>query len=188
MCFCIVFSDFTRNNNVLCGTLLVESVELIYGLAKLWLIGILFGAFYMMTELISTVLIFAGQYMKGVSDSTAYDEKAHNEWEKLCREYITTIQEHIDANDHRFSYPEEWRFHHTHYHTGHPNDAWHWFSRLSVYLTYIGAGIGYWDASLDWHTGILLMAHIIAGWAGFNCGDRWRGSMWTRKIGAWIDG
>ena len=118
---------------------------------------------------LSTVGIILAQYCKGVADSTAYDKKAHDDYIKLREADYTVLPP-------------------TRYHTGHPNDAWHWSSRLSVYLCYASAlGAGAY-IGISWWLILCVVCNTVGGLVGFNLGDRWRGSMWMRYIGDLING
>jgi len=145
-----------------------------------------------MFVLFCIVLILLGMYFKGLSDSTAYDAKHYKMW----------VDSQIMLSENPF----------TRYHIGNPNDAWHWYSRLSTYFLY-GGGIltgicimtlqtlkdflvscGLFDIvmmitfgmfELDsslWWALLIIPIQTISGLIGFNLGDKWKGSMWIEKL------
>lgn len=144
-----------------------------------------------MTEILiaitlSTVGIILAQYCKGVADSTSYDKKAHDAHAKFMQDVIDGRT--MVTNDVWFQTMRIMAVPSTRYHTGDPNDAWHWFSRLSVYLCYASAlGAGAY-IGISWWLILCVVCNTLGGLIGFNLGDRWRGSMWMRYIGDLING
>lgn len=123
--------------------------------------------------------LFSG-YCAGMADSTAYDEKAHRMWEISMRAYEDVYGEE--------EYPPLANKALTHYHIGKPYDAWHIIRNCERYGGYLTALISGAYIGLSWWLIPMVVFHALAGWIGFNLGDRWKGSIWTQKLGAWING
>lgn len=129
---------------------------------------------------ISTPLVglFCG-WCSGMSDSTMYDEKAESMWMHTYRGELY----HLDRHKLLIDMPVF-----TRYHIGHPNDAWHWIRRAERYGGYVTAVVSGAFIGVSWWLLPMVVCHSIAGLVGFNLGDRWKGSMWMRKLGEWING
>jgi len=129
---------------------------------------------------ISTPLVglFCG-YCSGMADSVAYDEKARQDW-------MAGLEVFEDAEWQDMSMAEHKTF--TRYHIGHPNDAWHWIRRAERYGGYVTTLVSGAFIGVSWWLLPMVVCHAAAGLVGFNLGDRWKGSMWMRKIGEWING
>ena len=76
----------------------------------------------------------------------------------------------------------------TRYHIGNPNDAWHWIRRAERYGGYVTALVSGALIGMSWWLLAMVVCHSIAGLIGSNLGDKWKGSMWMRKLGEWING
>ena len=127
---------------------------------------------------LSTPLIglFEG-YCSGMSDETAYDEKAIEDW--------LMVAKGLDGDmlaDFLKTKP-----HFTSYHVGHPSDSWHWYrrgERYGGYVTTILSGI-----AIGWSLWLIPMfaLHIVSGFVGFRLGSDFGKSYWITQFSNFLD-
>ena len=123
------------------------------------------------TIAISTVAIaFFQGWCSRMSDETAYDDKARDDWDTLRASIIEAV--FIPS-----------RF--TKYHIGHPNDAWHWFRRAERYGGYVTTLVSGAIIGLGWWLAVMVACHTIGGFVGFQLGSKWQQSIWLQDLAEW---